>query len=101
MHNENLEEKKLHIHETLQCPYCDQKMKKWAVPENPFEATWPNEFLYICFNDACPYYVQGWEYMYKSTGRKASYRCMYNPEKDTCSPIPVPSPEALRESIID
>lgn len=101
MNKEDLEEKKKQIHKTLRCPHCDEKMKKWAVPENPFEATWANEFLYICFNDNCPYYVRGWDHIFKSTSRIASYRFMYNQEKDTCAPIPVPSPKALRESIIN
>jgi SAM-dependent methyltransferase len=98
---QTLETKKLHIYETLECPHCNEKMKKWEVPENPFEATWENEFLYICFNDNCPYYVRGWDHIYKTTSRIASYRFMYNPEKNICSPIPVPSPKALREGIID
>ncbi|MBN2317488.1 MAG: methyltransferase domain-containing protein [Acidobacteria bacterium] len=101
MNKDTLETKKEQIHKTLRCPHCDEKMKKWAVPENPFEATWENEFLYICFNDNCPYYVRGWDHVYKTTSRMASYRFMYNQDKDICSPIPVPSPKALRESIID
>ena len=96
-----LKTKKGQIHKTLQCPHCDEKMKKWAVPENPFEATWDNEFLYICFNDNCPYYVRGWDHVYRTTSRIASYRFMYNQDKDICSPIPVPSSKALRESIIN
>ncbi len=101
MNEEMLDSKKRQIHNTLQCPHCDEKMKKWAVPENPFEATWENEFLYICFNDNCPYYVRGWDHVYRTTSRIASYRFMYNQDKDICSPIPVPSSKALRESIID
>jgi len=97
---ELLETKKTQIHKTLACPHCDEKMKKWAVPDNPFEATWDNEFLHICFNDNCPYYVRGWDHVYKTTFRIASYRFMYNQEKGICSSIPVPSAKALRESII-
>ena len=41
-------------------PLCGEKMKKWAVPDNPFSQTWDNDFMYICFNDACPYFVRGW-----------------------------------------
>jgi len=39
--------------------------------------------------------------MYREGNRGSSYRLMYNPEKDCCMPIPVPTPRALRESIIE
>jgi SAM-dependent methyltransferase len=97
----DLEERKRRVKATLQCPHCGEKLKKWAVPDNPFEVTWDNEFMYICFNDHCPYYVRGWDHMAKQGNRGVSYRLMYNPDKDVCMPIPVPSPRALRESIID
>jgi len=96
-----LEKRKRAIKETLCCPYCGEKMSKWAVPENPFEVTWDNDFMYICFNDACPYYVRGWDFMYRDGNRGASYRLRYNPDKDCCMPVPVPSPNALRENIIE
>jgi SAM-dependent methyltransferase len=86
---------------TLACPHCGERLRKWAVPDNPFGQTWDNEFMYICFNDDCPYYVRGWDHMYKEGNRGVSYRLMYNPEKDCCMPIPVPSPKALRESIVE
>jgi SAM-dependent methyltransferase len=96
-----LEERKRRIKATLQCPYCGEKMNKWEVPDNPFEVTWDNQFMYICFNDCCPYYVRGWDHMSRQGNRGVSYRLMYHPEKDVCMPIPVPSPKALRESIIE
>jgi len=95
------EARKKAMKHTLRCPHCGEKMLKWAVPDNPFEVTWDNDFMYICFNDACPYYVRGWDFMYREGNRGSSYRLMYNPEKDCCMPIPVPTPKALRESIID
>jgi SAM-dependent methyltransferase len=98
---EELDRRKKSVKETLRCPYCGEKMKKWAVPNNPFAYTWDNEFMYICFNDECPYFVRGWDHMYREGNRGTSYRCMYNPENDRCSPIPVPSPRALRESIVE
>jgi SAM-dependent methyltransferase len=98
---QELKRRKRQIKATLLCPYCGEKMKKWAVPDNPFEVTWENEFMYICFNDRCPYYVRGWDHMSREGNRGVSYRLMYHPEKDVCMPIPVPSPKALRESIIE
>jgi len=98
---QELDRRKKRIKATLQCPYCGEKMNKWAVPDNPFEVTWDNEFMYICFNDRCPYYVRGWDHMARAGNRGVSYRLMYHPEKDVCMPIPVPSPKALRESIVE
>ena len=95
-----LEQRKQSVKNTLCCPYCGEKMLKWAVPENPFAFTWDNEFMYICFNDECPYHVRGWDFI-ANQGNSGSYRLMYNPLKDTFNPIPVPTHRALREGIID
>jgi hypothetical protein len=98
---ETIEKRRKAIKHTLRCPHCGEKMLKWAVPDNPFEVTWDNDFMYICFNDECPYYVRGWDFMYREGNRGSSYRLMYNPEKDCCMPIPVPTPRALKESIVE
>lgn len=97
---ENLEIRKEKIKETLCCPHCGDKMQKWLVPYNPFAYTWDNDFMYICFNDSCSYYTRGWEYLRKE-GNSGSYRLMYNPEKNTCNPIPVNTESALKEGIVD
>ncbi len=96
-----MERRKKTIKDTLHCPYCSERMRRWAVPDNPFTQTWDNEFMYICFNDECPYYVRGWDHMNASGNRGVSYRLMYNPVKDICRPVPVPSHLALREGIVD
>ena len=95
-----LERKKALVKTTLCCPHCDQHLNKWEVPDNPFCQTWDNDFMYICFNDECPYYVRGWDKMYRDTNQGMSYRFMYNPEKDTCLPMPVPTRHALKEGIV-
>lgn len=97
--DEELNRRKNEIKRTLRCPHCGAKLKKWLVPDNPFACTWDNEFMYICFNDACPYYVRGWDHMNREGTGGNSYRLMYNPEKDCVMPVPVPSPRALREGI--
>ena len=96
----DLLEREKAVKETLQCPHCGERMKKWVVPQGPF-TEWDNEFMYICFNDACPYLVRGWQVMEKQGNRGISYRCMYHPEKEVCMPVPVPSLGALRESIVE
>jgi SAM-dependent methyltransferase len=97
---EELEDRKKGIKMSLCCPHCGERLKKWIIPDNPFGCTWDNEYMYICFNDECPYFVRGWEFMQKE-GNSGSYRLMYNPEKDTCQPLPVPTARALRESLVD
>jgi SAM-dependent methyltransferase len=37
---EELEERKKKIKGNFCCPYCGERMNKWAVPENPFAYTW-------------------------------------------------------------
>jgi SAM-dependent methyltransferase len=101
LEGEELEKRKKAIKKTLSCPYCGEKLRKWAVPDNPFACTWDNDYMYICFNDACPYYVRGWDIMHREGNCGVSYRLMYNPEKDRCLPVPVPTPKALKEGIID
>lgn len=95
-----LQRRKREIKDTMCCPHCGDKLQKWLVPDNPFECTWDNDFMYICFNDECSYYTRGWDFL-RREGNSGSYRLMYNPEKDTCNPIPVPTAKALMEGIVD
>lgn len=92
--------RKKEIRHTLECPYCGIRMKKWAVPDDPF-VEWDVQHMYICFNDACPYLVRGWKNMYDQGNVGVSYRLMYNPERDCTIAVPVYSLNALREGIVD
>ena len=90
----------MEIKNTHCCPYCGEKIRKWAVPDNPF-SLWSEEYMYICFNDACPYLLRGWNVMESQGNRGSSYRLMYDPFKDICKPVPVPTLSALKDGIID
>jgi len=96
---DELEKKKKEIKDTLRCPYCDEPLKKWEVPQTLF-TQWPNEYFYICFNDECSYFIRGWDAM-ASQGRHCTYRLMYDPLTDCCQPAPVPTSDALRDGIIE
>jgi len=87
------------IRATLCCPHCGEKMNKWEVPQNIF-TQWPNEYMYICFNDECPYFVRGWDAMAEQQNH-CSYRLMYDPLTDSCQPVPVYNRKMLREGIIE
>ena len=84
--------------EKQECKYCESEMKKWRPPAS---STWTNEFLWICLNDECPYYVRGWDHMMKTQEIKASYRHTVNPETGGSSPLPTWSNEAHRDRVID
>ncbi len=96
---EVIAERKESASKTLCCPYCSQHLTKWAVPQSPFNE-WDVPYMFICFNDTCPYLVRGWRTMERQGNLGVSYRAMYNPWRDYFSPVPVPSLVALRDGIM-
>jgi len=81
-----------------QCPHCDQPLQLFKLPA---DAGYSSEFHLACFNDECPYYVRGWEWMDEKYGVKASYRFRVDPDAGTPSPIAVWSPDALKDRILE
>jgi SAM-dependent methyltransferase len=94
-----LNERKPLVRKTLCCPHCGERMKKWEVPNSPF-TQWDSEFMYICFNDACPYLVRGWDVMERQGNGGCSYRQVYDPDRDCLMPIPVHSLRMMRDGIV-
>jgi hypothetical protein len=84
--------------ESPNCPHCGEQMLKWQPPP---ENTWSEPFQYVCFNDDCNYYLEGWEYMEKTRKSKTSYRCRLNPRNNICDPIPVWTKHDLKDGIIE
>jgi hypothetical protein len=79
------------------CPHCSQPMQKWATPA---DSTWGAHFQWVCFNDDCPYYVKGWQWMMEKYNARASYRYKVHPLTGEKGPLPVWSSRALRGDII-
>jgi hypothetical protein len=67
----------------------------------PVDASWTEDFFLVCFDDACPYYIKGWEWMKEQFHQKTSYRFMISPTTGAASPLPVWSPEAMRDLIVE
>ena len=80
------------------CPHCESRLVKWLVPE---EASWDEDHFFVCFNDDCPYYRQGWEWMQEHYNQHVSYRQAINPTTGAQFPLPVWSASATREMIVD
>ncbi|MEA3280459.1 MAG: zinc ribbon domain-containing protein [Thermodesulfobacteriota bacterium] len=77
--------------EKPKCPYCGQEMSIWDVPSIPMGdgLGWGEPFLFVCFNDECSLYTQGWDKVQEDYGHTASYRCMCYPSsgKFECMPV--------------
>jgi hypothetical protein len=86
------------VSETLACPYCEERLEKWQVPDSPF-SEWPSEFQYICFNDDCSYFVGGWSTL-RTQGLFGSYRFMYDPPTKGCHAVSVLTPNMLKDGIV-
>ena len=80
------------------CPHCGSTLKKWLVPD---EATWDEEFFFVCFDDDCSYYKSGWEWMKQQYNQQASYRYALKPVNGSSLMIPVWSATATREMIVE
>jgi hypothetical protein len=82
---------------TPRCPHCESPLVRWA---NPPLSSWPGEFQYVCFNDACPYHIRGWTWMRQQFNVHASYRYRLDPTTGETGPLPVWSEDALRSGIL-
>ena len=80
------------------CPHCDGRLTQWL---NPDDSSWGGDYQLVCFNDECPYYKRGWEWMRAHYNVTASYRYRFNPENGAEGPLPVWTPTAGRGNIVE
>lgn len=80
------------------CEHCNAKMKKMSVPP---ESGYDTNFMWVCFNDECEYFVRGWDWMQSQYKVKASYRHRVDPISGQGSPLPVWSWDAMKDRIIE
>jgi len=85
------------------CPHCGVEMSIWETPLMTFGdgLGWGTPYLFICFNDECSLYRQGWDHMQENYAHTASYRCMNYPGTEQYEVIPVFSPEGGTGQIVD
>jgi len=84
--------------ESRKCPHCGEPLKKWATPMN---STWTDDYHWVCFNDECPYFVRGWEFMEETRGIQCSYRYMCGQHGQQTGPLSVPHRQMGRAMIIE
>jgi len=85
------------------CPYCGVEMNLWEVPPITFSdgLGWGVPYLYMCFNDACSLYVEGWDNLKENFAQNASYRCVNYPGTEQYECMPVFSPQGAQGQIVD
>jgi hypothetical protein len=85
------------------CPHCGREMRVWECFSTPFTcgSRWGSPYLYICANDQCPPFVDGWESMKKQYGRTFSYRCICYPDSRKTAMMMVYTHAEIKSGIID
>lgn len=85
------------------CPHCKQKMSCCEAP--PIHIGdglgWGSDILYICLNDACPPFLEGWDKIEAQYGHHASYRYMELPDSNESNLMMVANADAFKASVID
>lgn len=85
------------------CPHCNGKMDCCEAPQ--FHVGdglgWGSEALFICLNDSCPLFINGWDQIEVQYGHRASYRYMELPGSKESNLMMVGNEMAFKGSIID
>ncbi|AOY60624.1 MULTISPECIES: zinc ribbon domain-containing protein [Desulfococcus] len=89
--------------EKPKCPHCGQEMSVWEVPPINYSdgLGWGVPYLFVCFNDDCPLYTNGWQNIEENYGHLASYRCICYLGAESFECMPVFSPVGGTGQIID
>lgn len=69
--------------------------------ETPPMTNWESPFLWVCFNDDCRYFINGWEWMMNKFQNHSSYRYKVDPITGEDGPLPVWSGDAMKSSIVE
>lgn len=99
---EEVLEKILEMEKPL-CPDCKTEMTLWEVPQITFSdgLGWGSPYMFVCFNDECPAYKQGWDDLQETMEYTASYRCINEPGAANFEYMPVFSPVGGKGQVLD
>lgn len=85
------------------CPHCQVKLSCCTTP--PFHVGdglgWGTDVFFICLNDGCPLFVNGWKHVEDNYGQSASFRYMRLPGEKSGGPMMVGSNMAFTGCAID
>ncbi len=85
------------------CPHCETKLSCCETP--PFHIGdglgWGAEVMFICLNNDCPVFSNGWDQIENQYGHNGSYRYFLLPNEKKGDFVMVGSSEAFTGSIIE
>ncbi len=92
-----------YLDEVHTCPHCSQKMSCCEAPPVHIGdgLGWGADVLFICLNDACSLFLNGWESIEEKYGHHASYRYMELPGGTEGNLMMVGNVDAFKASVID
>jgi hypothetical protein len=78
-------------------------MNVWEVTESGCScgSGWGTPYLFVCFNDDCPPFVEGWAHMKQTYGKRCSYRCIAFPDSNVKESMLVYSIQDGKAGIVD
>ncbi len=92
-----------YAHEEHLCPHCQTQLTCCATP--PFHVGdglgWGTDVFFVCLNNDCPLYVNGWKHVEEQYGQTASFRYMLLPGEKSGGPMMVGSQDAFTGCAID
>jgi len=71
------------------CPHCGRAMTAWDPPP---DTGWAPGEMYLCLNDECAYFRNGFQTMMERYSVKASYRWLVNAHTGKGRPIAASKP---------
>lgn len=91
------------LEEEHTCPHCQSKLTLCHAP--PIHVGdglgWGSEYLFICLNDECRLFANGWKNIENNYGHVGSYRHMKLPDSDESYNMMVAGKQAFTGSIVD
>lgn len=92
-----------YLEEKHVCPHCNSELTLCHAP--PVHVGdglgWGCEYLFICLNDECKLFVNGWQYIENQYGHVGSYRYMEIPGSKETYNMMVAGKGAFTGSIVD
>jgi hypothetical protein len=92
-----------YLDEVKNCPHCKQTLSLCEAP--PIHVGdglgWGSDVLFICLNDGCSLFLNGWDKIEAQYGHHASYRYMELPGSPEGNCMMVGNADAFKACIID